>query len=131
MSQFDDAFDKYYKAMYARMHEPYEKYEVKWEHGETLADALMKSDLSVADLEELHEELQSLLSRKGSIRCDAFGGDLSEGLRFIRYSAYEVPSIGWFDDYGYKPITTKKQYKSIDEEIVQAIMRKQNYEQKR
>ena len=123
MSKFDDAFDDNYKAMYAKMHEPYRKYEIKWNKGESFADALVRSELTIHDLQELHLELTLLLNRRGPIHCDSYG-DLSEAMRMIRYAAYEVPGIGWIDGYGYKHISTKKQYRRIDEAIVEAIERK-------
>ena len=121
MSFVDDAFDDACKAMFKRMHEPYRKYELNLNRNESFADALVRSELSLKDLQELHDEIEFLIQRKGSINCDPFNGDLSEGLRFIRYSAYSVPGIGFIEDYGYKPISAKWQYRKIDDAILEAI----------
>ena len=120
MSFVDDAFDDAYKAMFKRMHEPYEKYELNWNRNESFTGALVRSELTLEDLQELHDEIKSLIQRKGPIKC-GLCGDLSEGLRFIRYSAYSVPGIGFIEDYGHKPISAKWQYRKIDDAILEAI----------
>ena len=123
MSRFEDAFDKTYQTMYRKQHEPYKKYYVEWQHGEDFVDALERC-LSLDDLIMLHRELESLLKRTGRIKSDGLDGDLSEPLRMLRYSAYSVPGIGWFDGIGHKPICTKTQYRKINDAIVEAIRRK-------
>lgn len=67
-----------------------------------------------------------MLTKPGKIKCDPFSGVLSEELRHLRYSVYSVDGIGFIKGRGYVPISSKWQYRKIDESIVEAIKLRNN-----
>lgn len=105
---------------YEKHHKPYyDKFYIDHKEGEPFTNTLIRSDLTVDELENLHNELNKILKEKERIRSN-LGDEMSEPLRRIRASAHSAPEIGLINGQ-IKKIRTKTQYKNLDKAIVQAI----------